>query len=391
MKRTSVVFIALFLIISLVPSLGITVWGSSQAAANEILSPVPKVTDSGGNFNTDYLNQLSDRFADTFALRQEFISIWSAFNAKLLSTSVEPQVTLGKDSWLFYTSTLDDYTGQLLSDREIFMAANNLALMQEYAESCGARFVFTIAPNKNSVYPQYMPSSIEHGGKSSSSLLTQQLDSLSVNYADMFEAFNRDEVLYFITDSHWNSRGAALAADTLMERLGRESSYFNADFIGFTEHKGDLYEMLYPAGKFTEADPIYPYKLDYSCLNDPNGGNAISIETASNGKGKLICWRDSFGISLYPYLAENFEAVMFSRSTTYDLCQIPANEYDYVIIELVERNIEWLIAKAPVLPAPAREITLSDTEGECCSVKFGPGKSQTTEELSCLTASIPYD
>ena len=64
----------------------------------------------------------------------------------MLGTSIADNVLLGKDGWLYFADTLNDYTGTALwGEREIFSAARNLSLMAEYCEGQGARFLFTIA------------------------------------------------------------------------------------------------------------------------------------------------------------------------------------------------------------------------------------------------------
>lgn len=388
MKKLSKIFIVIFMLISLLPSLGMLIFGASGPAANEILTPKPKLTGSDGEFNTEYLNQLSDYFADRFAFRQEYISLWSALNAKLLNTSVEEQVLIGKGPWLFYSSTLDDYTGKTLSQREIYYAARNIFLMQEYARSTGAEFVFTLAPNKNSLYPEFMQQGYDRAGKNNAALLELALSEQGVNYADLFSAFDRPEILYYSQDSHWNDKGAALAADVLNDSLGRNSDYFSADFAEGTGHRGDLYEMLYPAGKHLEANPVYSGVLSYSCAADPNGGNAITIDTSGAGEGNLLCYRDSFGISLYPYLADSFETARFSRAGSYDLCALSELGCSDVIIEIVERNIPQLAVKAPAFPAPARDMIVYSLGDMPFEAKLSGSKNADGRQLVCFSAVI---
>ena len=151
-------FIALMTALCLIPSLGMLASPPQEAGANEVLALMPEPRDAEGNWNTEYLAQLKDYAEDHFFLRQSMISAWSELNVGLLRTSISDSVILGRDSWLYYEGTLNDYTGtNLLSDREITSAARNLALVKEYAGSQGARFLFTVAPNKNSLYPEHMP------------------------------------------------------------------------------------------------------------------------------------------------------------------------------------------------------------------------------------------
>ena len=359
-RLIDILFILLFLVLCLIPSLGMLVFGESEASANEILTSRPSVQNRDGSFNTELLSDFSDYIADRFAFRQEMVTAWSAINAKIFSGSVEEQVILGSDGWLYYRETLDDYLGRGMSDEELEYAAKNLALMQEYVENQGAAFVFTIAPNKNSLYPEHMPSTYPNGHSSANAeRLPALLEQFGVNYVNLFDAFRNEDLLYFTTDSHWNSQGAALAADHILSGLGMESSYFSGSFTNPVSHRGDLYEMLYPAGTMTEPDPQLSSGFSYIFENDPNGGNAITINTTAEGReGTLLCWRDSFGISLYPYLAENFGTATFSRASAYDLSQIEMLGADTVIIELVERNLEQLITASPVFAAPERQVSI---------------------------------
>ena len=388
-RLIDILFILLFLVLCLIPSLGILIFGESEAAANEILSSRPSVQNRDGSFNTALLSDFSDYIADRFAFRQEMVTAWSAINAKVFSGSVEEQVILGSDGWLYYRETLDDYLGRGMSDEELEYAARNLALMQEYAENQGAAFVFTIAPNKNSLYPEHMPTYYPKGHDGSNAeRLPALLEQYGVNYVDLFEAFRNEEVLYFSTDSHWNAQGAALAADHILSGLGMESSYFSGSFINPVSHRGDLYEMLYPAGTMTEPDPQLSSGFSYICENDPNGGNAITINTTAEGReGTLLCWRDSFGISLYPYLAENFGAATFSRASAYDLNQIETLGADTVIIELVERNLEQLITASPVFAAPARQLSIGAKGEECFILSVTAPKAEGG--LTHITGEIP--
>ena len=390
-KFGSLLYIALFLLLLLLPVLGLAVFGEAQPSANEILTPRPRLTEPDGSFNAAFLSDFSDYIGDRFALRQEFVTAWAWLNARLLHTSVEEQVVLGQDGWLYNAETLDDYMGRGLTDGQLQSAARNLALMAEYAESRGAAFLFTLAPNKNSLYPERMPDYIPAGSGSNASRLPAFLAVEGVPYADLFAAFRgQDEVLYYETDSHWTNRGAALAADRLLAALGRDRAYFAGPFPAPAEHLGDLYEMLYPAGKRTEADVSMAFR--YSTDRDPNGGDAISIRSHSEGSGSLLCYRDSFGAALYPYLAEDFGEALFSRQAAWDLTRIGELSADTVLLELVERNIPWLLSQPAVFPAPERPAPsgLREAEGSPVPVALRPG-SEGTEGLVCVSGACPEE
>lgn len=354
-------FTALILLLCLVPSLGMLLPEQEGAAGgNQTLSRAPSLRDPEGNWNPNYLSQVQDYAGDNFYLRQDMITAWSALNAKALGSSITEDVVLGADGWLYFADTLPDYVGlDPMTDREIFSAARNLALISEYCEEQGAEFLFTIAPNKNSLYPQHMPALTLPAARKphDAKRLAEELERQGVDYLDCFALFRgQEETLYFKTDSHWNSKGAALAADALNDALGRSSGYFGGPFTPQEVHKGDLYDMLYPAGSGLETDQVYGGELSFDYDAPIRSAENLTIMTHGGGEGSLLMFRDSFGNNFYPYLADSFDAALFSRSMPYRLDLVNQREADYVAAELVERNLRYLIQNVPVMPAPQREL-----------------------------------
>lgn len=363
MKKTlSLLFAALFLALCLIPSLGLLITGGSGAAANQVLAPKPVLLKSDGRLNTAWLEDLSRYVNDRFSLRQEAVTLWARLNAGLLHSSVTDQVILGKDGWLYFSATLPDYTRTApMSERELWCAARRLWLLQEYAEAQGGQFLFTVSPNKNTLYPEHMPALPRNHAPSNADMLADELSVQGVNYLNLFDVFRAEEdailhFLYFRQDSHWTSRGAALAADAILAALGRESAFFNAPFIDSYSHRGDLYEMLYPTGTETEPDPVYAPGFGFEASSANPDSISISTKSAA-GEGTLLMYRDSFGRSLYPYLAEAYCEAFFSRKNDYDPTALQPG--GALVIELVERNLRYLLDYTPTLPAPRRDAALA--------------------------------
>lgn len=355
-RIVSLLFAALFMALCLIPSAGTAVFGPSAAGANEVLSPKPALTDRDGRFNSNVLADAAAWLGDHFWLRQELVTGWAKLNAALFRTSAAEDVILGREGWLYFAPTLGDYTAsETMTERELWCAARTLYLLQEHVRSLGGEFVFTVAPNKNSLYPGAMPELPKSDAAANAEALPALLSEMGVNYLDLFSLFReQEEILYFPTDSHWNGKGAALAADGLLSALGREGGYFASEFRP-GQHKGDLYEMLYPAGK--AADPDWVYAPGFTFEGGGSNPDAITIRTQSAaGAGSLVMYRDSFGRNLYPYLAERFENAVFSRKTDYGAVE-PA-EGDTVIVELVERNLSYLNLYSPSVPGAVRSAGL---------------------------------
>jgi hypothetical protein len=364
-ERKYKIFIICALAMCLVPLAGLPVFGGAKSGSNEILSAAPSLRTEDGSVNTSVLTDAADWFSDRFFLRQELITAGSRLSAGLLGTSAEDDVILGKNGWLYYAETLNDYTGaEELSDREIFSAARNLRLMSDYCRGQGMSFLFTVAPNKNSLYPENMPAYPRAGGQSNADRLAAALSDQGVPYLDLFSVFReQSQTLYFKRDTHWNSRGAALAADAIISATGGESNYFSDPFGTETEYTGDLYKMLYPASRGGDTNPVYGGALDYDFAGPATEPDSVLLRTQSAGEGSLYMFRDSFGNLLYPYLAASRGTATFSRAAAYNMAAAGASGAEDAVIELVERNICYLVQYVPVMPAPEADTPSAKSAG----------------------------
>ena len=387
-----IVFLGVFLLMCLWPLAGMAIAGPSESTAKESLAKPPSLTNADGSFNTRVLNDTSDYFADHFAYRQELITLNAKIEAAIFGESAEDDVILGKDGWLFYKSTLDDYQGQnLLTDREIWSAAHCLALIQEYAEEQNVSFLFAVAPNKNTLYPQYMPSRyLRSEAPGNAERLYEALREAGVKTADLEAAFlTEDGVLYHRLDSHWNNLGAALAHDAILDALGNGAArlYQPDQYNTAQDHEADLYQMLYPAGG--EKDVQFYRAQGWSFTYDRPIRSAEDqlINTSCDGQsGKLLMFRDSFGNALHSFMAESFGAACFSRAMPYDLSLLESEGADTLVIEIVERNIGWLATRAPILPAPLRQINVPEICDD--AIRFTFAFTQESDGSFCCEGNL---
>lgn len=375
MKKTGTICFALccFLLCAVL-SVGTAVFGPAGAGANERLNPLPKLMVKG-ELNRDWLSGFAAWFGDHFWLRQECISLRNRL-VTLTGFSPVEDVLAGRDGWLYYAPTLPDYTGaDPMTDGELEACAHNLSLMGEYCRDRGIGFLFVPVPNKNTLYPEHMRGYPAGGTHDGEKLLN--LPALGQTpHADLFSAFReQEETLYYAHDSHWTPKGAALAADTVNAALGRESAYYSGDFSARARHDGDLYGMLYPAAEDPEQGPVYGGTFRYEREGTDTRPDSITINTRGEGSGALLAYRDSFGNDLYPYLADSFASARFSRSTAYDLTLAESLEADVLLIELVERNLRYLLTYTPKMPAPLREQAVPEVTLPAADLRVGrPGE-----------------
>lgn len=366
MKKGKLIYCILFFAICLCPSLGMLVTKQETSSENRQLSEFPSPKTEEGKINVEWLSQAGDYFQEHFAFRNELVTGNALLHGRLLETSTADGVIQGKNGWLYYKDSLDDYLGQdLLSDRSLFNIAHMLSMTQQALEEKGVNFLFTIAPNKNSLYGDNMPyyDKLKVSDQTNRENLEGWLKTEKVAYADLYQALmEEDEVLYHARDSHWNNKGAALAADVLMDALGKDhDSYEGESYTVRRDYTGDLDTMLYPLASTADDEIYYDKEPTYATVEEIQSNFDPRITTVNPVKeGSLVMYRDSFGNALLPYMADAYANAYFSRGIPYQLTDVEAHSADTVIIERAERFLPEMSQFPPVLAA--KEISLTENE-----------------------------
>ena len=360
MKKTLYVIycIAFFLIISL-PLLGMPFAEQSSSEKRE-LSAVPSLRQEDGSWNDRFFADTDTYLSEHFAFRSQLVTALSTVKDKVFQTSAEETIIIGRDGWLFFSKTLDDYTGrQRLTDSDIGRIAKTADLINEYVTSTGAKLQFFIAPNKNTLYAQQMPYYYRRG---TSATNLQRLNTALADrayYCNVLALLQKESrQTYHQLDSHWNNLGAAIGFDAVMDAFGlSHTDYLSLPYQLKNTHAGDLDRMLYPTGTRLDEQIVFAHTPTYEYISRFRTEEDITIKTACAGKtGSLTVYRDSFCNALLPMLADEFAKAEFSRIFPYRLNLVEKNQSDAVVIELVERNLPNLLLSAPVMPAPKREI-----------------------------------
>lgn len=330
---------------------------------NRVLAAKPVLHQEDGSLNRDYPAEFDAWFSDSFGLRTQLVTAYSKLSGSIFGVSAEKDVIIGKDGWLYYTPTVPDATGvRTLSDTEIRHIVYNMQMMQDYCASHGAKLIFAAAPNKASIYPEHLPARyLQTGSQNNLDALHDALAQTDLTVCDWRNALRssrNDRLLYHKTDTHWNGDGAMLGYQTLMQTLGLDDLGFaNTARTETCDWDGDLWNMISPAEKKPDANAVYAVPQTYRTVGRMRSIDDLSIETTcENGSGSLLMFRDSFGRALIPLLAERFAACSFQRGNAVPLDLLEIQPADYVVYELVERNLNRLLTYAPQMPAPAAEI-----------------------------------
>ena len=308
MKKWKCLYIAFFLAVCLIPSVGMLFAGSGESLEKRTLREMPDLLSEEG-LNTEWLSEMGDYFQEHFGFRNHLVTANAALYGKLLGTSVVPSVIQGKNGWLYYTDSLSDYQGkELLSDRSIFNLAHTLFMTQMMLRSRNVNMVFAAAPNKNTLYGENMPyyDSMKVSEEKNLLRLQGMLSRMGVNFVDLYTLLKESpEVLYHERDSHWNNLGAAAASAALLEAAGKEHADFASDTAEVRrDFYGDLDQMLYPEAMTPEDEYYFKEAEDFEYTEEVEDNFAPRIQTVSEGKsGSLVVYRDSFCNALLPFLA----------------------------------------------------------------------------------------
>lgn len=363
-KKVRIIYIVLFFIICIVPVAFMPFVKNDTSKENRKLSEMPSFKDDDGNINLKWSSQFETYISEHFAFREKLVTADGLIKSKLLNTSSNEKVIQGKNNWLYFSSTADDYTGMnTMSERRINNTAKTLSLIQEYTENSGSQFLFMSAPNKNTVYPENMPSRyVKTNNKSNLKMLTEKLDEYSVSQIDLTKLFNeQDKILYHTRDSHWTNEGAVLVYNTIMDRFSIEHDNYNetpksSELIW----NGDLDTMLFPSLNNLSEQIVYDTDFSFEYTYNFRSEDDTLISTKNDNKDKkILMYRDSFGRSLYPFIAENSNEAEFSREIPYRMDLLNNIDADLTILEIVERNIPDITEKTPFMEAPSRNIDIS--------------------------------
>lgn len=387
MKKKSVLFIVICMVLCLIPSVGMLFFPTTETTENKAMAEAPALLTEDGSLNKSFFSDFEDYFNEHIALRNFLVFADARVQTTVFQESNVSGVISGTNGWLYYSSTLDNYLGQnLMSNRELFNLAHNFSVIQEYLDERNIPFVLTIAPNKNTLYGENMPyyKSRIINSEHSARLLKPYLSQHGIQYLDLFELFEtQEETLYLLRDSHWNNKGACLVYNAVMSSLELpHKTYSDTEPNIVKTENGDLNKMLYSF--YGELEENYDYALpqNYTYANDADSVEDGWIITDNpSGSGKLLMFRDSFANTLIPFISNEFEAVYYSKGEPNALERyLETYEPDYVVIEKVERNISDYLENPPIITPPETEQPAS----------FTISKTDTTMQIESCMNDVNY-
>ncbi|MDR2504894.1 MAG: hypothetical protein LBD16_02180 [Oscillospiraceae bacterium] len=273
------------------------------------------------------------------------VDVHAAVNQAVFRVSGEEQVVVGRQGRLFFAEELPAYFGGNADDAAIDELVGTVERLNDTLAEHGVRLIVMIAPNKSSVYPEYMAYNLIKGAEHTAGIINERLAERGVDRLNAFALLSgRNEIVYHKTDTHWNAIGALLVYRELMSMLDvPHETYDSQDAQWQTVSAvGDLTKLYRPTVRSAEEDYAPIVARSYRSARPVTNLDAADIRTTCGANNlNMLVVRDSFGEALFPYIANNVGSLTYLRAVPRDSALILAQ--DVIVIEIVERNVFDLI------------------------------------------------
>jgi hypothetical protein len=347
MTLQNIVIIFSFLMIVLLPTIGLLVDSESRIPTyeNRTLAQRPSLDlNTISSLPTDFDNYINDNFG----LRKMFISLNSLIKSKYLHSSQVTNVILGKNNWLFLEESAKDSLGWTrFSEDQLAILKANIEEQNNRLIQRGTLYLIVIAPNKETIYPEYLPVTIQrsHNQTRLDQLLQYLIsENSTVPILDLRSPLLQAKTtypVYWQTDTHWNNYGAFIAYSEIMKKLSdqypglRQPTFSDYHVIvRKVPRSGDLANMLSLHDQLVDEESI-DVELNPQYIDD-------------NRLGSGLVFGDSFYEAVDPFISKNFiDITKPERSHNFDYGWAEAKKYDIVINLLTERRLHALLANVP--------------------------------------------
>lgn len=306
----------------------------------------------------EYTEKFTEYYNDNIPFRNYLVRTNSLIDYYLFNRSANENVIIGKDDWLFYNRVDDgdpirSYMGEdIISETELENIAENCLSQRDYLEQQGIEFVIFIAPNKERIYYEKMPS--KYGEPAANYRALQVVNYLREN-TDVRVVYPYDELIYaknvldkniwFKADTHWNWIGGYIGATALLSELGIDMPAIDSEDITIItegETSGDLADMMNLSDVFVHKD--YQYTVsgfdehDY-CNIDNDLSTVVSYCAKNADPRKIYVLRDSFCNHMLSYIGSQFDYSYLRHKGSYSVEDFDCQAPDIFVYETVERYV----------------------------------------------------
>ena len=183
---------------------------------------------AGDLLDADEYASISAWLRDRVPLRRQVRYVDTKIDREIFGEINTGNVLLGRDGWLFFEPAI----GLALQpgyDPDDLRAG--ITRLKRQIEAAGKRFLFVVAPDKPTIYPQFLRERDLRRQTEVDARLEQFRDVMRREpvggFIDVWDemaaaAGLASEPIYFPRDTHWTTQGSLVAADMILDRLAPE-------------------------------------------------------------------------------------------------------------------------------------------------------------------------
>jgi alginate O-acetyltransferase complex protein AlgJ len=379
-SRSPTILPLLFLLLIFMPLADQVFHVASPAALNEkrALGKPPRFNMQA---KFEFFKDYDAYYRDHFGFRGTLVRLHNLLTVRLFKLSPMANVIIGKKGWLFLArgdklnNEIDYYRAlSPLTDEQLQCFKTNLEQRRDWLARHGILYLFVVAPNKSSIYPEFMPAFVKklHHQSRLDQIMEYMKKKSDLRILDLRPALLRAKKkwrVYHQTDSHWNDAGAYAAYCEICERLRDNfpdlrwqpaAAYTSSEMDA---KGGDLAILL-----SLEENEFRERLISWEAKNPKQARPSLTppligipkwmrSKMATNPQGMLptaLMVHDSFIHELKPFLSEHFSKIYYiwdSRLHFLKAC-IEKLQPRIVIEETVERN---LLNPLPINPRELQE------------------------------------
>lgn len=254
--------------------------------------------------------------------------VYKQVNNTFLAPSYSGAAIFGRRDWLFYSGNNSEgyYRGtNILSDAEMDSWRQTFERLDAVCKEKGIDLVILVAPNKEQMYPEYMPTyQVETERKRQDVMLEYMTQNSSVKYLYPKSELSVTKIFYDVfykQDTHWNLLGGFTGTMAVYRALGlATTNVFELDVKETTRTGGDLSNFSGYSTTYREWSVSYKNDLTTTRQNYENHVTSSSTELsqfftpgAIYADKKLVVMGDSFRHAMSTFMTKDFGKSTFAH------------------------------------------------------------------------------
>ena len=254
-KKINIIKIIVFISIIVVPILNLNLKRDQVSEIdNRMLMNLEDIFAEG-----DISSNIESYLDDRIGFRTQMINSYNRGMDILFDEMMHPSYQYGEDGYVFFKVSENEFDSEF---QEVY--SDFIKGLQEYCESRGIEFLYTVEPSKATVYEEFLPKGYVYDNKNLDYFLSL-LEQKNINYLNNAEVLEEAKENIQVFDvkydaGHWNETGAMIGISAILDSLNKlDNRVGSFDTSKFEEEK--YINTTLPASYFSINESTTHYNL----------------------------------------------------------------------------------------------------------------------------------